>query len=83
MPGASVKAVREKLQWHLQTGEEVSAPHLRMLARLLSFNSGLVDPDYARELQSHWNGLSQDVISETKISFFVPCLRMRFRFETR
>lgn len=25
------------------------------------------------------NGISQDAVKETKISFFVPCLRLRWR----
>ncbi|KAK7677844.1 hypothetical protein QCA50_019156 [Cerrena zonata] len=75
----TVKKVREKLQWHLTTGEEMGAAHLQMLARILSFNAELVDKDYVDEIQSHWNGISKDVASESKISFFVPCLRLRFR----
>lgn len=76
----TVKKVREKLQWHLQTGEEMPPTHLKLLARLLSFNADLVNRDYAEELQSHWNGIAKDVANESKISFFVPCLRLRFRY---
>ncbi|PBK86557.1 hypothetical protein ARMGADRAFT_1047817 [Armillaria gallica] len=50
MPRASAKQVREKLQFHMQCGE-----------------------------QSHWSGISQAAVKETKISFFVPCLRLRWR----
>ncbi|KAK0454289.1 hypothetical protein EV421DRAFT_409130 [Armillaria borealis] len=79
MPRASAKQVREKLQFHMQCGEQVSEAHLQIFARLLSFNSELLDPAYSEEHQSHWNGISQDAVKETKISFFVPCLRLRWR----
>lgn len=79
MKGASNRAVREKLQWHLQTGEEMEPTHIRTFARLLSHNASLIDPEYVSELQSHWAGVARDVIKETKISFFVPCLRLRHR----
>lgn len=79
MPNLSPKKLRAKLQWYLQSGNEVAEPHLRMFARLLSFNSGLIDPAYVEELQSHWSGLSRDVVKETNVSFFVPCLRLRWR----
>ncbi|KAK0459335.1 uncharacterized protein EV420DRAFT_1539644 [Desarmillaria tabescens] len=79
MPRASAKQVREKLQYHMQCGEKVPEAHLRMFARLLSYNSELLDPAYSEDLQSHWNGISQAAIKETRISFFVPCLRLRWR----
>lgn len=53
--------------------------HIRTFARLLSHNASLIDPEYVSELQSHWAGVARDVIKETKISFFVPCLRLRHR----
>lgn len=43
------RQVREKLLWHLQTGEPMPEEHLRMMARLLSSNVNLVDPQYVRE----------------------------------
>ncbi|KAJ7619519.1 hypothetical protein FB45DRAFT_1062907 [Roridomyces roridus] len=70
--------LRAQLEYHLSTGEEMPAEHIRMLARLLSYNSELVDKEWADDQQSHWN-ISQQVQKETKISFFVPCLRPRFR----
>lgn len=82
VPGTSAKAARKKLQDHMGAAEDVAETHLRMFARLLSFNSELVDRRYVTELQSHWKGVTQDVIKETKISFFVPCLRMRFRYRS-
>ncbi|EDR14051.1 uncharacterized protein LACBIDRAFT_321809 [Laccaria bicolor S238N-H82] len=63
MKGASKRAVREKLQWHLQTGEEMEPTHIRMFARLLSHNATLIDPEYVGELQSHWAGVARDSLS--------------------
>ncbi len=80
MPRASAKQVREKLQFHMQCGEQVSEAHLRLFARLLSFNSELLDPTYSEEQQSHWSGISQAAVKETRISFFIPCLRLRWRW---
>ncbi len=80
MPRASAKQGREKLQFHMQCGEQVSEAHLRMFAHLLSFNPKLLDPVYSEEYQSHWSGISQATVKETKISFFVPCLRLRWRW---
>ncbi|KAF9030311.1 hypothetical protein BDZ89DRAFT_672575 [Hymenopellis radicata] len=79
MPGASPRKVLEQLQEHLGSGIETPDAHLRTFARLLSYNSSLLDPTFVDELQSHWNGISHDVIKETRISFFVPCLRLRWR----
>lgn len=76
---ATARQVREKQQWHLQTGEKMPEEHLRMMARLLSSNADLIDPQYVREQQSHWSGVSRDTQKETRISFFVPCLRLRWR----
>lgn len=53
--------------------------HIRFLARMLAYNSSLVDPDVVDEKQSHWNGVSRDVKAETRLSFFVPALRLRWR----
>ncbi|KAK0454315.1 hypothetical protein EV421DRAFT_410158 [Armillaria borealis] len=58
----------------MRGGEQVSEAHLRMFSLLLSFNSELLDPAYSEEHQSHWNGISQAVIEETKMSFFIPVL---------
>ena len=76
---ATQRQVREKLQWHLQTGEPTPEEHLRMMARLLSSNADLVASHYVCEQQSHWSGVSHDTQKETRISFFVPCLRLRWR----
>jgi Zn-dependent peptidase ImmA (M78 family) len=62
--------VRAELEKHLGAGEE-------MFARLLSHNAGLVDKEWANDQQSHWN-ISTETKEETRISFFVPCLRPRF-----
>ena len=75
----NARKAREQLQFHLQSGIEMFETHLRTFARVLSANSDLLDPEYKAELQSHWSGLSQDVIKETNISFIVPCLRLRWR----
>ena len=75
----TLQDVREKLQSHLAGGEEMPCTHIQTCARLLSFNADLVDKDFADELQSHWNGISKEVAKESKISFFVPCLRLRHR----
>ncbi|PBK86545.1 hypothetical protein ARMGADRAFT_1017247 [Armillaria gallica] len=80
IPSASAKQLRGKLQFHMQCGEQVSEAHLRMFPRLLSFDSELLDPAYPEEHQSHWSGISQAAVKESKISFFVPCLRLRWRW---
>jgi len=79
MPGASQAEISRKFQMELSAGEEVESSHLRMFARLLSFNSELLGSDYVGEMQSHWNGISRQVANESNISFFVPCLRLRWR----
>lgn len=79
MPSASAADVRKNLQFRFGIGEKVPDADLSTFARLLSHNAGLLDPDYTEELQSHWNGVPRDVAHETRISFFVPCLRPRFR----
>jgi hypothetical protein len=69
--------VRAELEKHLGAGEEMPGEHIRMFARLLSHNAGLVDKEWANDQQSHWN-ISTETKEETRISFFVPCLRPRF-----
>ncbi|KAJ6515258.1 hypothetical protein C8R45DRAFT_1086477 [Mycena sanguinolenta] len=69
--------VRAELQKRLSAGEEMPQEHFRMFARLLSHNADLVDKEWADDQQSHWN-LSKEASKETRISFFVPCLRPRF-----
>ncbi|KAJ7682046.1 hypothetical protein DFH06DRAFT_1160067 [Mycena polygramma] len=76
-PGTSDEDVRVELEKHLTMGEEMPAEHLRMFARLLSYNAELVDKEYVNDQQSHWN-ISIEAKKETRISFFVPCLRPRF-----
>ncbi|KAK0196107.1 hypothetical protein F5146DRAFT_1028579 [Armillaria mellea] len=58
MPRASSKQIREELQFHMQYGEQVSGPPLRIAARLLPFSPELLDPAYSEEYQSHCNGTS-------------------------
>ncbi|KAJ7682907.1 hypothetical protein B0H17DRAFT_986325 [Mycena rosella] len=77
-PGTSDDEVRAELQKHLRAGEEMPEEYLCMLARLLSHNADHVDKEWADDLQSHWN-ISIEAKKETRISFFVPCLRPRFR----
>ncbi|KAG9222180.1 hypothetical protein CCMSSC00406_0009007 [Pleurotus cornucopiae] len=80
MPASATPVeVNEEFKYHLQCGIETAEPHLRMFARMLSYNSTLLDPEWVNEQQSHWNGIQQDVKKETKISFIVPCLRLRWR----
>ncbi|KAJ7827647.1 hypothetical protein B0H14DRAFT_3873602 [Mycena olivaceomarginata] len=69
--------VRAELEKHLGAGEEMPGEHIRMFARLLSHNAGLVDTEWANDQQSHWN-ISTETKEETRVSFFVPCLRPRF-----
>ncbi|KAJ7682043.1 hypothetical protein DFH06DRAFT_1160063 [Mycena polygramma] len=76
-PRTSQANVRAELEKHLTMGEEMPAEHLRMFARLLSYNADLVDKDYVEDQQSHWN-ISAEAKKETRVSFFVPCLRPRF-----
>ncbi|KAJ6619062.1 hypothetical protein B0H10DRAFT_1947075 [Mycena sp. CBHHK59/15] len=54
-PGASDDDVRAELENRLCCGEEMAEGHIRMLARLLSHNSELVDKEWADDQQSHWN----------------------------
>ncbi|KAI0085924.1 hypothetical protein BDY19DRAFT_963725 [Irpex rosettiformis] len=77
--GMNPRKAREELQRHLQSGIEMHETHLRTYARFLSANSDLLSDEYKEELQSHWSGLSPEVIKETNISFIVPCLRLRWR----
>jgi hypothetical protein len=77
-PGTSAAEVRKEFEYHLQCGEEMPEAHIRMFARLLSYNSELVDREWMDDLQGHWF-LSKEVEKETRISFFVPCPRLRFR----
>ncbi len=78
-PSATPVEVNKAFKFHLQCGIGTAEPHLRMFARMLSYNSTLLDPAWVNEQQSHWNGIQQDVKKETKISFIVPCLRLRWR----
>ncbi|KAL4255330.1 MUB1/samB family protein [Pleurotus pulmonarius] len=77
--GATPVEVNNAFKFHLQCGIGTAEPHLRMFARMLSYNSTLLDPAWVNEQQSHWNGIRQDVKKETKISFIAPCLRLRWR----
>lgn len=79
MPKASAAKVQKEFQLQLGAYEHVEDAKLRMLARLLSYNSELISSDYALEQQSHWNGISKELAEQTRISFFAPCLRMRWR----
>jgi hypothetical protein len=69
--------VRVELENHLRAGEEMPEEHIRMFARLLSHNADLVDKEWVDDQQSHWN-ISAEAKKETRVSFFVPCLRPRF-----
>ncbi|KAK7062302.1 ankyrin repeat and mynd domain-containing protein 2-like protein [Favolaschia claudopus] len=69
--------VRVELEKHLRAGEEMPKEHLLMFSRLLSHNADLVDEGFVEEQQSHWN-ISSEAKEETRVSFFVPCLRPRF-----
>ncbi|KAF8207877.1 hypothetical protein K438DRAFT_1713412 [Mycena galopus ATCC 62051] len=75
--GLSDADVRVELEKHLRAGEEMPEAHIRMFARLLSHNADLVDKEWADDQQSHWN-ISKEAREETRVSFFVPCLRPRF-----
>ncbi|KAJ7167807.1 hypothetical protein C8R46DRAFT_1094207 [Mycena filopes] len=75
--GMSDDDVRVAFEDHLRAGEEMPEEHVRMFARLLSHNADLVDKEWADDEQSHWN-ISTEAKEETRISFFVPCLRPRF-----
>ncbi|KAJ7682910.1 hypothetical protein B0H17DRAFT_942527 [Mycena rosella] len=76
--GTSDDDVRVELETRLSSGEEMPVEHLRMFARLLSHNADLIDQEWAADQQSHWN-IPTEVKNETHISFFVPCLRPRFK----
>ena len=78
--GMNARNAREKLQRHLQDVIDISDSHLRMWARLLDANSTFLDPEYVKEMQSHWNGVQPEVAAQSKISFIVPCLRLRWRY---
>ncbi|KAJ7265397.1 hypothetical protein B0H12DRAFT_1230429 [Mycena haematopus] len=75
--GLSDDDVRVELEKHLTAGEEMPEEHIRMFARLLSYNADLVDKEWVNDQQSHWN-ISKEARKETRVSFFVPCLRPRF-----
>ncbi|KAJ7034135.1 hypothetical protein C8F04DRAFT_1102362 [Mycena alexandri] len=75
--GMSDDDVRVEFEKHLTSGEEMPEEHVRMFARLLSYNADLVDKEWADDEQSHWN-ISTEAKKETRVSFFVPCLRPRF-----
>ncbi|KAJ7150968.1 hypothetical protein C8R43DRAFT_1005788 [Mycena crocata] len=75
---ASDDDVRVEFEERLSAGEEMPEEHIRMLARLLSHNADLVDKEWADDQQSHWN-IPTVVKQETRIGFFVPCLRPRPR----
>ncbi|KAJ6526588.1 hypothetical protein DFH09DRAFT_168796 [Mycena vulgaris] len=77
-PGTSDEDVRAEFQTRFGFGDEVPEEHIRMMARLLSHNADLVDQEWVNDQQSHWN-ISKEVKNETRVSFFVPCLRPRFR----
>ncbi|KAJ7145820.1 hypothetical protein C8R44DRAFT_755959 [Mycena epipterygia] len=76
--GTSDDDVRVEFEKRLTSGEEMPETDLRMLARLLSYNADLVDKEWADDEQSHWN-IPNEVKKESRISFFVPCLRPRFK----
>ncbi|KAJ7922352.1 hypothetical protein B0H13DRAFT_2267582 [Mycena leptocephala] len=76
-PKMSDDDVRVEFEKHLRAGEEMPAEHVKMFARLLSYNADLVDKEWADDQQSHWN-ISTEAKKETRVSFFVPCLRPRF-----
>ncbi|KAJ7784136.1 hypothetical protein B0H16DRAFT_1491438 [Mycena metata] len=75
--GMSDDDVRVEFENHLRAGEEMPEETIRMFAQLLSYNADLVDKEWADEEQSHWN-ISNEAKKETRVSFFVPCLRPRF-----
>lgn len=75
-PGASDDDVRLQLERIIMSAQEMPKDPLLMLARLLSFNAGLVDQKWAANQQ--WNTF-EGAGQETRISFFVPCLRPRFK----
>lgn len=77
--GMNARKAREQLEHHIQSGLEMPQLHVRTFARFLSANSDLVDPEWKAEMQSHWSGLSQEVIKETNISFIAPMLRLRWK----
>ncbi|KAJ7657919.1 hypothetical protein DFH06DRAFT_1197507 [Mycena polygramma] len=72
-PLTSNADVRVHLENHIKSARIVPEAHLLMLARLLSFNASLINPTWVSF------GISEEVKRETRISFFVPCLRPRFR----
>jgi hypothetical protein len=78
-PKMSDDDVRVEFEKHLRAGEEMPAEHVKMFARLLSYNADLVDKEWADDQQSHWN-ISTEAKKETRVSFFVPCLRPRFEY---
>ncbi|KAJ7777542.1 hypothetical protein DFH07DRAFT_731156 [Mycena maculata] len=78
LPNASDSELRVELEKRMASGEEMPEEHLRMFARLLSYNADFVDREWVDDQQSHWN-IPKEVKKETRISFFVPCLRPRFR----
>lgn len=79
-PNLPMGQARAKLTDRLQDSYHIPEEHLRMCARTLSANADLVDTEYAKEQQSHWNDIANDVASETRISFLAPCMRLRWRY---
>ncbi|KAJ7147310.1 hypothetical protein C8R46DRAFT_1045343 [Mycena filopes] len=77
-PGTSSDDVRLELEKHLVGGQQVSEEYLLMFARLLSHNSDLVRKSCTDSLQLDAS-IPVAVRETTHISFFVPCLRPRFR----
>ncbi|KAF7345105.1 Ankyrin repeat and mynd domain-containing protein 2-like [Mycena venus] len=74
-PGTSADDVRVQLESHILAAQQTPPEHLLMMARLLSFNADLINQKWADDQQSK---ISQAARKETRISFFVPCLRPRF-----
>jgi len=83
MPDSSSAEVTSAFHEKLVKAVELNPQHLRMFARLLSFNSELLGSEYIQETQSHWKGISLELSEESQIGFFVPCLRLRWRFVKR
>ncbi|KIJ55531.1 hypothetical protein M422DRAFT_41482 [Sphaerobolus stellatus SS14] len=70
-PGTTDAEAFEKLKWHeVIYSEEMPEDHIRMLARLFSYNSSLVDSEWRDDMQSPWN-ISKEVQKATNIK--LPC----------
>uniref|UniRef100_A0A0W0G8E2 MYND-type domain-containing protein n=1 Tax=Moniliophthora roreri TaxID=221103 RepID=A0A0W0G8E2_MONRR len=74
----SDEAAKEKINFYTGCSQEVSEDHLRTFVRVLDANADLLDTDYVEETQSHWKGVSKALAQQTRISFFSPCLRLRW-----